>query len=319
MPDIFKRHLFKAAAASVAMAGGPAAGTTRHERAAIVLVHGGWHGAWCYERLLPLLAAGGAVAVARDLPGHGLGARFPASYGRPGQEAAFLAERSPLAGIGLDDYADSVIATIDALRAAGHRRVVLAGHSMGGIVLHAVGERASEKIAALVYIAGNMPGTGVPIGAYFGLPEAASARVNPVLLGDPATTGAFRIDPLATGGAYRAALRDAFYNDATDADAAATLHLLSPDMPFAPMTTPIALSARRWGAIERHYLLCLRDNAVPPSLARRFIADADAFVPAHRTRVHELDSGHSPFLTAPRALADLLLGIAASAAREHRE
>ena len=100
MPDIFKRHLFKAAAASVAMAGGPAAGTTRHERAAIVLVHGGWHGAWCYERLLPLLAAGGAVAVARDLPGHGLGARFPASYGRPGQEAAFLAERSPLAEIG---------------------------------------------------------------------------------------------------------------------------------------------------------------------------------------------------------------------------
>ena len=44
MPDIFKRHLFKAAAASVAMAGGPASGARRDERAAIGLVHGGWHG-----------------------------------------------------------------------------------------------------------------------------------------------------------------------------------------------------------------------------------------------------------------------------------
>jgi len=326
MPDIHKRHLLKAAAWTAASgatgikaaSAAPvpvvaAAERGGHARAAFVLVHGGWHGAWCYERVVPLLAAQGHAAIACDLPGHGLGARFPLSYGVPGQGAAFLSERSPLAGIGIDDYAERVIAAIDALWAGGHRRIVVVGHSMGGIALNAAGERAAGKIDALVYLAANMPASDVPVGVYFGLPEAAGARVNPVLLGDPSATGAFRIDPLSTDPAYRAALRLAFYNDASDADFEAAAHLLTPDMPFGPMVTPIALSARRWGAIERHYIVCLRDNAVPQPLARRFIADADALVPGNRTRVHELDTGHSPFVTAPQELARLLAGIAARA------
>ena len=36
-----------------------------------VLVHGAWHGAWCWEKVVPLLAARGHAARAIDLPGHG--------------------------------------------------------------------------------------------------------------------------------------------------------------------------------------------------------------------------------------------------------
>lgn len=318
MPDIQKRHLLKTAAAAWSTAGASAlADTYPRERPAFVLVHGGWHGAWCFERIVPLLAADGHVAVARDLPGHGLEARFPKSFMVPSNREDFAAERSPLAAVGIGDYADSVIATIDGLRSAGHRNVVLLGHSMGGIVLNAVGERAPEKVGALVYLAANMPGPGTPIGAYFALPEAASALVNPVLIGDPFATGAFRIDPLRADADYRAALRQAFYNDAGDADFEAAAHLLTPDMPLKPMTTPIALSASRWGAIERHYILCTQDHAVPPSLARRFIADVDAFATRNPTQVHTLDTGHSPFVTAPQALASRLLRIADSNKTRH--
>lgn len=57
---------------------------------AFVLVHGAWHGASTYERVIPLLAAKGHCAVARDLPAHGLNTRFPTSYDvRPLDPAAF--------------------------------------------------------------------------------------------------------------------------------------------------------------------------------------------------------------------------------------
>lgn len=42
-------------------------------RRAIVLVHGSWHGAWCYSPLIPLLSAKGITAVAFDLSGYGTG------------------------------------------------------------------------------------------------------------------------------------------------------------------------------------------------------------------------------------------------------
>jgi hypothetical protein len=76
------------------------------------------------------------------------------------------------------------------------------------------------------------------------------------------------------------------------------------------MVTPITLTARRWGALPRHYIVCTRDQAVPVPLAERFIADADALAPRNRTRVHRLDTSHSPFLSAPEALGRLLASIA---------
>ena len=39
--------------------------------ATVVLVHGAWHGGWCWERIVDRLSAGGVRAVAVDLPGHG--------------------------------------------------------------------------------------------------------------------------------------------------------------------------------------------------------------------------------------------------------
>ena len=36
-----------------------------------VLVHGAYHGAWCYQKVVPLLEAGGHTVIAVDLPGHG--------------------------------------------------------------------------------------------------------------------------------------------------------------------------------------------------------------------------------------------------------
>jgi len=61
----------------------------------VVLVHGFWHGSWCWSLLTEQLAARGIPSVAVDLDGHGLKSRSPASrWGRPFDPAAFAAESS---------------------------------------------------------------------------------------------------------------------------------------------------------------------------------------------------------------------------------
>ncbi len=308
-----KRELFRSAGSMLAGVGLAACGgsdAAPPARPAFVLVHGGWHGAWSYERVIHTLASLGHLAVARDLPAHGLNARFPASYGARPLPAAFMTDASPVAGVTLDDYVASTLAVIDDVRAAGYDKVVLVGHSMGGIVLNRIGELAPGKIAKLVYLAANMPRNGVPIGVYFGEPEGLVAQVNPVLIGDAFATGAFRLDPRSSDATYRANLKTGFYNDTSDVDFAAAASLLCPDMPTAPMVTPITLTPGNWGALPRHYIKCLRDNAVPQVLAQRFINEADAFTPGNLTRVHTLDTSHSPFISQPDVLAKLLSDIA---------
>ncbi len=278
---------------------------------ALVLVHGAWHGAWTYERVIPELARLGCCAVARDLPAHGLNARFPASFlQRPLDPAAFGSEASPVAGTTLDDYANSVIATIDQVLAMGHEQVTLVGHSMGGVVITAVGQRVPQKIARLVYLTAFMPAHQVPAVAYIGAPENAGECVGPQFMADPMTVGALRIDHRSADSAYRAGSKKAFFGDLSEVDFDAVAHLLTPDVPVQPMATPIALTANGWGALPRHYVRCAQDMAIRPALQDRFIAEADSFTPGNRTVVHRMDSSHSPFFSQPQALAELLAGIA---------
>ena len=93
----------------------------------IVLVHGGFHGAWCWERLLPHLE-GPVLAV--DLPGRG---KHPAD----------------MAEVTVEACVRSVISDMDA---AGLGRVLLVGHSLGGATVPVVAARVPERIAHLVLL-----------------------------------------------------------------------------------------------------------------------------------------------------------------------
>jgi pimeloyl-ACP methyl ester carboxylesterase len=92
-----------------------------------VLVHGGYHGAWCWERLLPLLR-GPVLAV--DLPGRG---RHPLPFDQ----------------VTIEGSADSVVGDIDS---AGLGRVVLVGHSLGGATLPVVAGRLGERVVHMVFV-----------------------------------------------------------------------------------------------------------------------------------------------------------------------
>jgi pimeloyl-ACP methyl ester carboxylesterase len=95
------------------------AGRTTH----FVLVHGSWHGAWCWEKVTPLLEAAGHVAVAVDLPGHG-------------------EDRTPPGDVTLSDYTDRICDVV----AAQSGPVVLVGHSMGGGAITQAAEPATARV-----------------------------------------------------------------------------------------------------------------------------------------------------------------------------
>ena len=112
-------------------------------RTAIVLVHGSWHGAWCWHRVLPLLRHAGVETHAVTLTGVG--------------ERAHLLSLS----VGIETHIQDVIGLIEAEEL---QRMLLVGHSYGGIVITGVADRLQReqpgRLAQLVYLDAVTPHPG---------------------------------------------------------------------------------------------------------------------------------------------------------------
>jgi pimeloyl-ACP methyl ester carboxylesterase len=279
------------------------------ETSPVVLLHGFWHASWCWAVVVEGLASRRRVVAPVDMAAHGLAARHPASVRtRPLDHRAFAAELSPVGSVTLAAAADRLVSQLE--RIGGGRPCVLVAHSMGGTVATAAVQRAPHLVAHVVYLAAFMPASGAPAGAYRVVPENAGELVGPRLCADPPTVGALRIDPQSPDAAYRAGLRDAFYNDVEDDVAEAAIALLSYDAPFGIASGATNLTGEGWGAVPRTYVLCTRDNAIRPALQRRFIAEADAAFPGRPTRVVELEASHSPFLSVPDRVVEVIDAVA---------
>jgi pimeloyl-ACP methyl ester carboxylesterase len=112
-----------------------------------VLVHGGWHGAWVWERLVPYLAQAGYNVFTPDLTG--LGAKVK------------LANPD----IGLSTHIQDVLAILDDKNL---HNVLLVGHSYGGMVITGVADKAVERIAKLIYLDAHVPKDGQSFGDIVG-------------------------------------------------------------------------------------------------------------------------------------------------------
>ncbi|GAB7046957.1 alpha/beta fold hydrolase [Catenuloplanes indicus] len=266
----------------------------------IVLVHGFWHGPWAWSAVAERLARLGVPSLAVDLDGFGLRSRSPeARWARPFDPAAFAVAPSPVADVTATSAAHRLIAQLRELR----RPAVVAAHSMGGIVATRAAELAPELFAELVYVTAFAPVAGLPGVAGIGLPENAGEQVGGLLCADPVATGALRIDPADP--ARRAAIRDCFYHDVDTATADAAIALLSTDGSFGIPAETFQVTPARYGRVPHTYVICTEDRAVPVALQRRFVREIDA-ISARPTTVVELETSHSPFLSAPDALAATL-------------
>jgi len=202
-----------------------------------ILVHGAYHGAWCWQRLTPLLEARGDRVIAPDLPGHG-------------------DDRTPLADVDLGTY----VARIDEILAAQPEVPVLVGHSMAGIILSTIAERRPGDIAKLIYLTAYMLADGETL--------SAAAKV------DAESLVKARIDEVDGAPCVVPAegvLGRAFYQDASDEDLNWVAERITPQ-PIAPFREPVRVSSDRWGRVPRLYIHCRDDRAISPTLQERMVA-----------------------------------------------
>ncbi|MFD7922060.1 alpha/beta fold hydrolase [Streptomyces sp. NPDC059740] len=268
-----------------------------------VLVHGAWHSSGQWAPTQRALAGLGAMSVAVDLPGHGFDAPLPTGYLQPGQPG-LLTEKSQLATLTFDDCVQSILTTLRRVRH--HRTVVLVAHSAGGGPASLAVERAPELVDRVVYLSAFVPGGRPRFSDYLGAPENASALGRHLALGDPGALGAVRINPLSADPAYVEELRQTHYHDTPLDRFDRWRSALSPDLPLAIPTTPVALTGARWGRVPRTFLRCAEDRALPPAVQDLMVAEADQAFPAHPFTVRTLPGSHSPFAARPRELAAAL-------------
>ncbi|KAF5961249.1 hypothetical protein HYC85_002458 [Camellia sinensis] len=103
-----------------------------------VLIHGSCHGAWCWYKVATLLRSGGHGVTVLDLAASGV---------HPKQVEEVRS---------MSDYLEPLMEFMVSLQV--DDRVILVGHSMGGIGISVAMERFPEKISVAVFVAAFMPG-----------------------------------------------------------------------------------------------------------------------------------------------------------------
>jgi pimeloyl-ACP methyl ester carboxylesterase len=238
--------------------------------ARIVLVHGAFAGAWCWEPVLPGLRDAGHEVEAVDLPGSG-------------------ADSTPLDEISLEAYARRICETV----AASPEPVVLVGHSMGGMAITQAAALCPDPLAALVYVAAFCPGEGQSLMELVSYPEAADDQVQAnLVVSDDAS-----VATLTGEGAFRAV-----YNCCTPEQArwAEGRHGPQALTPFQGRVSIPAEEREAFERLPRAYVVCTQDNAIPPQMQRRMLGDRGC------DPVLEIDTDHSPYISSTGELVAAL-------------
>jgi len=274
-----------------------------------VLIHGAWHNHSTWDKVTPILKSNGFAALTLDLPGAGVNAIAPTSIGhRPFDAAAFAAERSPSAGVTQEERTQAVVALVQEAASLSGGKVILVGHSAGGMTVSAVAEQVPNLLLAVVYLAGFMVPNGMPLLAMLQHESLSSALAPGLFVGDAAAIGATRINVGSTDEAYRSLLKAAFYGDVSESEFAHAASQLHCDESNAGAVAPSDITSGRFGTVPRHYIRCTLDRAVPLTGQDHMIAAVDSAI-GGKTVTHTLESSHSPFLSQPAALSKILIDI----------
>ncbi len=199
----------------------------------VVLVHGAWHGAWAWERVLPLLTSANVECVALDLPGHG-------------------EDGGPLGDLSAD------IAHVQKTLDAFDRGVVLVGHSYGGAVVTGAG--LHPAVEHLVYLAAFALAVGESCA---NAAEAETAQISHD--GRPNLGAGFIIDPADLVTLDPSSAAACLYNHCDAETVAWALARLGPQPLITLSQTP---NHAAWRTKPSTYVVCTDDLAVHPDLQR---------------------------------------------------
>jgi pimeloyl-ACP methyl ester carboxylesterase len=233
-----------------------------------VLIAGAWHGAWCWEKITPLLEAQGHRVLTPELPATG-------------------ADPSDPSGVTLESWACFVAEIFAAVA----EPVVLAGHSRGGIVISRTAELIPDRVRRLVYVSGYLLQAGSTLAEVARRDRDSLVPPNMV----PAASG-------VTCELRRGVIREALFAQCLEADYEQAIARMTPE-PLKPLVTPLRITEPRFGVVPRVYIECSQDRTITLAAQRSM----QAALPCDP--VFTLASDHSPFLSHPERLAQLLGGL----------
>ncbi|MER7944414.1 alpha/beta hydrolase [Streptomyces sp. NPDC094458] len=222
--------------------------TAVHGKPAILLVHGAWHGAWCWEKFVPELTARGWHVVTVELPS---------------------ASADPEDNAGMYDDARVIRTCLDGIEG----RVTVLAHSYGGVPVTQAAASA-DNVDRIVYLSAFQLDEGDSlVGLSEGQMQSGDTGTLPVP-DDPAKH---------------------LFGDVPAEDAARATQRLVPQS-LKSFSEP--LTAVAWKTVPSSYIVCEQDEILPPAFQEAMSARSE--------RSYRLPSGHSPFLSMPAELAELI-------------
>ncbi|KAL2610408.1 hypothetical protein R1flu_028981 [Riccia fluitans] len=246
----------------------------------IVLVHGASHGAWCWFKVKAILEKSGHKTTIIDL----------LSSGRDETDANSVASVEQYAKP-LTDY----LATVS-------KKVIIVGHSLGGVSISYSMEKFPEKISKAVYVAAILQGNNesavetFPPGAVQNLLQKQVFLLSQTTQTTPTS---FKLtEDFGLASKY-------FYNECADEDVYLGMSLMK-WTPYSAFVEKLFLSPARYGQIPRYYVVTGKDALLDRKLYQETRINTITV-----TRSFYLEkSDHSPMLSMPAELCDILLTIA---------
>lgn len=239
-----------------------------------LLVHGAWHGAWCWDKVVPEMRAKGHNVIAIDLPSHGK-------------------DTANADNITLNDYVQKVVSVAKTTKG----EVILVGHSMGGVVISQAAEYLGiAKVNKLIYLDAFLPKNGESVSGLARLIEASlPPDSNRLTIGKGLNISASR-----KSSTFKPEVADIlFYHDCSETDKAFAHRNLSRQS-FAPLGTPVSVSDSVYGRIPKYYILCTESKDLDKSILPTRV---------HCEKIFRIKSSHSPFFSKPRKLVKILLKV----------
>jgi len=203
-----------------------------------ILIHGSWHSAWNWHKVVPLIDKAGHQAIAIDLPGMGR-------------------DKTPIQDVKLDTTVERICTLIDSIPG----KVILVGHSKNGIMISQAAEYRPHKIEKLVYLAAYLVPNGKTQKEYS--IQDTEGWLRPFVTQHP-ETNSHTLQPII--------FKEGLYHDCED-DITELAKILLSNEPMESAITPLELTEENFGRVPRVYIECTEDRAVTTFIQRKMYGE----------------------------------------------
>lgn len=203
-----------------------------------ILVHGSWHSAWNWHKVVPILESKGHTAFAIDLLGMGR-------------------DKTPIEKVTLQSAVEAICQLIDSIEG----KVILVGHSKNGIMISQAAEYRPAKIEKLIYLAAYLIPNGKTQAEYSA--QDFDGVLKPYVTRFPETNSHI-LQPKI--------YKEGLYHDCDDEIYQMAKMILSHES-AATAITPLELTDENFGSVRRFYIECTEDKAVTPFIQKKMYTE----------------------------------------------